>query len=60
MDFLNIPLSLSLAIGISWLGSRLFKQFFDVYLLDAAIQSKRKLNSEVKLLPKLSPTPVLF
>jgi MscS family membrane protein len=47
MDFLEIPLSLSLAIGISWLGSRLFKQFFDVYLLDAAIQSKRKLNSEV-------------
>jgi MscS family membrane protein len=50
---IEVPVSLTLAIVGSWLGSRFFKQFFDAYLLDAAIKSGRKLNSELLILSKL-------
>lgn len=50
--FLEIPLSLTLAVIVSWLASRIFKQFFDVYLLDAAIKVGRKVNSELLILAK--------
>lgn len=49
----EIPLSLSLAILVSWLGSRVFKQFFEVYLLDKTLKSGRKTNSELLLIAKL-------
>nr|WP_202895608.1 mechanosensitive ion channel domain-containing protein [Iningainema tapete] len=50
---LEIPIGLSLTITASWLASQLFKQFFDFYLLEAAIKSRRKVNSELLLLTKL-------
>ena len=50
---IEIVVSLSLVIAASWLGSRLFKQVFDIYLLDAAINSGRKINSELLILAKL-------
>ena len=50
---IELPVSLSLAIAGSWLGSRLFKQVFDVYILDAAIGSGRKINSELLIIAKL-------
>lgn len=53
LEFIEVPISLSLGIIISWLGSRLFRQFFDIYLLDAAFQKKRKVNSELLMLGKL-------
>lgn len=55
-DYLNLVeifLSLTLAIGISVLGSRLFKRFFDAYLLNATLQAGRKVNSELLILAKL-------
>ncbi|MBW4574864.1 MAG: mechanosensitive ion channel family protein [Aphanothece sp. CMT-3BRIN-NPC111] len=52
-SLIEIPVSLSLAIAASWLGSRIFKQIFDVYLLDAAISSGRKANSELLILSKI-------
>jgi len=38
---------------VSWLGASIFSRYFDIYLLDAAIQSKRKINSELLLLGKI-------
>ena len=49
---IEIVLGLSVAVIVSWLGSRLFRQFFDIYLLDAALQSKRKINSEFLIIAK--------
>jgi MscS family membrane protein len=49
---LEIPFSLTLAILLCWLGSRLFRQFFDVYLLDIAFRGGRKINSEFLILVK--------
>ena len=49
----EIPLSLSLAILASWLGSRVVKQFFEIYLLDKTLKSGRKANSELLLITKL-------
>jgi MscS family membrane protein len=53
VSLIELPISLALAIAGSWLGSRLFKRFFDFYLLDAAIKSGRKVNSELLILAKL-------
>ncbi len=50
---IEILIGLALTITASWLASQLFKQFFDFYLLDAAIKSGRKVNSELLLLTKL-------
>jgi MscS family membrane protein len=50
---IEIPIGLALTITASWLASQIFKQFFDFYLLDAAIKSGRKVNSELLLLTKL-------
>ncbi|MGJ3250851.1 MAG: mechanosensitive ion channel family protein [Elainellaceae cyanobacterium] len=57
--FLEVPISLALAIAISWLGSRLFKQFFDIYLRDAAMREGRKLNSEILILAKFSANAII-
>lgn len=50
--WVELSTSLALAIAASWLGSRLFSQFFDVYLLDAAVRNGRKVNSEFLMLAK--------
>ncbi|MGF1481496.1 MAG: mechanosensitive ion channel family protein [Cyanophyceae cyanobacterium] len=52
LKYLEIFLGLSVAIAISWLGAQLFRQFFDIYLLDAALQSRRKINSEFLIIAK--------
>ncbi|MBD1805381.1 mechanosensitive ion channel [Microcoleus sp. FACHB-SPT15] len=59
LSLIEIPLGLTLAITGSWFGNRLFKQFFDVYLLDAAIKSGRKLNSELLILSKLIANSII-
>lgn len=53
IKLMELPISLALAITASLLGSRLFKRFFDAYLLNATLQSGRKVNSELLLLSKL-------
>lgn len=57
--FLEIPVSLALTITVSWLASRLFKRFFDIYLLDAVVKEGRKLNSEILILAKFSANSVI-
>lgn len=52
LEFLEVPLSLAVAFFISWLGSRLFQQFFDIYLLDIVLKSQRKINSELLIIAK--------
>ncbi len=52
--------SLVLAVAASWLASRLFKQFFDVYLLDVAFRSGRKLNSEYLVVGKILANVVII
>jgi len=49
---LEILVSLSLLIALSWLASKLFKQFFDLYVLNAAVNSGRKISSELLVLIK--------
>lgn len=49
---LEIIISLILAITGSWLASRLFKNFFDFYLLNAAFQTGQKISSELLILFK--------
>lgn len=56
---IEIPIGLALAIITSWLSSQIFKQFFDFYLLEAAIKSGRKVNSELLLLTKLLANVVI-
>ncbi len=43
---------LSIAITISWLAFRIFRQFFDIYLLNAALRTQRKLDSEILIIAK--------
>lgn len=50
---IELPLALAVAILVSWLGASIFSRYFDIYLLEAAIQSKRKVNSEFLLLGKI-------
>lgn len=57
--FIEVPISLTLAIAISWLGSRLFRDFFDSYLLETAVREGRKLNSEFLILAKLLANGVI-
>ncbi len=49
---LEIIISLTLAIATSLLASKLFKNFFDFYLLNAAFQTGQKISSEFLILFK--------
>ncbi len=50
----EVPLSLGAAIALAWLSSRLFRDIFDIYLLDTALREGRKLNSEFLILGKIA------
>ncbi len=41
-----------IAIIVIWLTLRIFRQFFDVYLLNAALRTQKKLDSEILILAK--------
>lgn len=58
--FVEVPVSLGVAIAISWLGSQLFRDFFDGYLLDAALKEGRKLNSEFLILAKFAANGLII
>ncbi len=55
-SFVEIPLSLLIGGLVIVLIFRLSKLFFDVYLLNAAAQTSRKINSEVLILGKVATT----
>ncbi len=52
----SVEFILGLAIGINvcFLGFRIFKQFFDVYLLELTLTSSSKANSELLVLTKFA------
>ncbi len=52
--FVEVPLSLVISGLTVWLIFRLSKFFFDIYLLNAAVQESRKVNSEILILGKVT------
>lgn len=53
VDVPELLLSLSAVVLLIWVGSRLVKQTFDVYLLDVTLRSGRKVNSELLIVGKV-------
>lgn len=49
---IEITLSLILTITTTWLGFQFAKQFFEVYLIEAAFRSDRKANSDLFIVGK--------
>lgn len=56
----EIAIGLFTSIALGWLGSRVFERFFDVYLIDAAIQNRRKVNSELLIVAKLVSNAIII
>jgi len=52
LPLLEIALSLSLTITATWLASRIFKEFFDVYFIEIALKKGRQVNSELLITGK--------
>lgn len=50
---IEIVVSLFLVVTTAWLISRLFKQIFDVYLLEVLLKNGRKTNDELLILIKI-------
>jgi MscS family membrane protein len=61
LSSLEVILSLSLAITASWLASQVFKQFFDIYIVNnAARKQGRNVNSELLLVGKFVANTVII
>jgi MscS family membrane protein len=57
----EIPLSLSICIGLTWVGSQLFARFFESYLVAAVAKSNRKLNAGLLIAFKfLANSAIIF
>lgn len=60
-ETLEIIIGILAGIAVTLVGSRLFRQLFDLYILGAAIQSKRKVDSEILILIKwLGNAAIIF
>jgi MscS family membrane protein len=60
-ETLEIILGIAVSLAVTIVGSRLFRQLFDLYILGAAIQSKRKVDSEILILVKwLANAAIIF
>lgn len=51
-SFLEVPLTLALTIALGWLMSRLFKGYFEAYILESATKNSQKVDSEFLVLAK--------
>ncbi|WP_413160773.1 mechanosensitive ion channel family protein [Capilliphycus salinus ALCB114379] len=61
LSSLEVVLSLILAITASWLASQIFKQFFDIYLVNKAARKQgRSVNSELLLVGKFIANTVII
>jgi MscS family membrane protein len=49
---LEFPFGLSITVILIWLGTRIFRQFFELYFLNIALRNKRKVNSELLIVSK--------
>lgn len=54
LESIEIVLSFALGAAVIWLGYQIFEQVFEIYVLNAAIENKRKVNSELLILAKLA------
>ncbi|NET45064.1 mechanosensitive ion channel domain-containing protein [Okeania sp. SIO2B3] len=52
ISIIEITLSLILTITTTWLGFQFAKQFFDVYLIEAAFRTAQKANSDLFIVGK--------
>ena len=59
LKLFEIPLGISVGIILIWLFSRLFQEFFDIYLLDIALSS-RKLNTELLIVAKFLANSIII
>ncbi len=59
-QYVELIIGLGTALFIAWLGLRLSEQFFGNYLLDASIQNRRKVNSELLIVAKLVSNAVVI
>ena len=57
---IEIVLGLLLVMTISWLLSRLFADFFEIYLLDFLLQGKSKISNELLITSKLIANSIFF
>jgi MscS family membrane protein len=48
----EIPIGLTTAMILSWIGFRIFQQIFDVYLIEVSLESRNKINSEFLIVGK--------
>ncbi|EKD05858.1 MAG: mechanosensitive ion channel [Limnospira sp. PMC 1291.21] len=60
LGFLEVIISLSLTILLSWLASQIFKRFFDLYIIDVASKQGRNINSEFLLVGKILANCVII
>ncbi|HAC63285.1 MAG TPA: hypothetical protein DCF68_07010 [Cyanothece sp. UBA12306] len=58
LKYLEYPLGLLIAIGVVWLGSELFDQFFAAYMSDVAIN--RKVNGELLVVTNIIADGLIF
>lgn len=56
----EILLSIGLTISTIWLGFKIFKRFFDLYLLTTSLKSGRKVNSDFLILAKFFANAVII
>ncbi len=59
-DRLEFGFGVFVALNVCLLGFALFRQTFDVYLLELALQSKRKINSEILVLYRFLANSVIL
>lgn len=59
-DRLEFAFGMFVALNVCLLGFALFRQTFDVYLLELALQSKRKINSEILVLYRFLANSVIL
>jgi MscS family membrane protein len=57
---IEIAISSLLTIAAAWFLSRLFKQFFDIYLLETLLKDGRKANDELLILIKISANLIII
>lgn len=60
LKLLEIPLGLATVFIVIWSGFQIFQKFFDGYLLESAIASSSKLNSEFIIIAKYLANTVII
>jgi MscS family membrane protein len=60
LEWLEISAGLAVVILGSWLGSQIFRKFFDNYLLNISLNQGHKVNSEILLISKWLSTAIII